>query len=160
MVERVGLTLGEAAKQAGISKTTLHRAIRNGKISAEKIEVSGEYRVDPAELARVYPRAQVEHPGTGSVERPVTGGETLRVKRLEEMIGWLSETVSNLRADKEDLRRDKDRLLALVEEQAAQIKLLTPPATPAAAPEPVSEPLAPETPQDRRGWLARLLGGD
>ena len=37
-----------------MSKTTIQRAIRSGKASAEKT-VNGAGRIDPAELHRVYP---------------------------------------------------------------------------------------------------------
>jgi len=48
------LTLGQAAKEAGISKPSLSVAIKKGRLSALKNE-SGTYEIDPAELFRVYP---------------------------------------------------------------------------------------------------------
>jgi predicted site-specific integrase-resolvase len=47
-------TLGDAAKAVGKSKTTLHRAIKSGRISAKKSE-DGSYSIDPSELHRVFP---------------------------------------------------------------------------------------------------------
>jgi hypothetical protein len=47
------LTLGQAAKLAGKSKSTLTRAIRAGRLSAAHRDDSG-YQIDPAELCRVY----------------------------------------------------------------------------------------------------------
>jgi len=47
-------TLGKAAKTVGKSKTTLHRAIKSGRISAIKSE-DGSYSIDPSELHRVFP---------------------------------------------------------------------------------------------------------
>ena len=44
-------TLGEAAKQAGCSKSTISRAIKNGKLSANRLE-DESYAIDPAELER------------------------------------------------------------------------------------------------------------
>lgn len=44
-------TLGEAAKAIGLSKPTLSRAIKNGKLTAKKLE-DGSYRIDPSELER------------------------------------------------------------------------------------------------------------
>lgn len=43
----------EAAKNAGISKTTLLRHIENGKLSAGRNE-KGHWEIDPSEVARVY----------------------------------------------------------------------------------------------------------
>ena len=48
------LGLREAARQAGVNKTTVLRAIRGGRLSARKGE-GGGYVIDPAELFRVYP---------------------------------------------------------------------------------------------------------
>ena len=44
-------TLGEAAKAVGFSKPTLSRAIKNGKLSAKRLD-DGSYSIDPAELER------------------------------------------------------------------------------------------------------------
>lgn len=47
------LTLGQAAKLTGTSKTTITRAIKAGRMSATRRD-DGGYSIDPAELARVY----------------------------------------------------------------------------------------------------------
>ena len=49
-----GLSLREAAKQMNVSKSTILRAIRNGRLSAATTEYGG-YSIDPAELFRVRP---------------------------------------------------------------------------------------------------------
>ncbi|WP_310622445.1 MerR family transcriptional regulator [Flexibacterium corallicola] len=53
------LSLGQAAKEAGIAKSTLSRAIKEGKVSAEKLQ-NGSYKIDPAELFRAFPAKQSE----------------------------------------------------------------------------------------------------
>lgn len=47
------LTLTEATEQTGKSKSTLTRAIKSGKLSAQRNE-HGDYRVEPSELFRVF----------------------------------------------------------------------------------------------------------
>lgn len=47
-------TLGSAARAAGVSKSTINRAIKRGTISARSKE-GGVYEIDPAELHRVFP---------------------------------------------------------------------------------------------------------
>lgn len=47
-------SIGEAAKAVGLSKSTLSRAIKNGRISAVRRD-DGSYSIEPAELHRVYP---------------------------------------------------------------------------------------------------------
>ena len=70
------LTLGQAAKLASVGKTTLTRAIKSGRLSAERRE-DGSYRIDPAELSRAY-EISVETPetvtGTGDVVHRATVG--------------------------------------------------------------------------------------
>src|SRR3954463_10279495 len=48
------LGLREAAQQVGLHRSSLFRAIRAGRLSAERTE-GGDYLIDPAELFRVYP---------------------------------------------------------------------------------------------------------
>ena len=48
------LSLKQAAEAVGKGKSTLQRAIKAGKLSAQ-ISERGTYRIDPAELVRVYP---------------------------------------------------------------------------------------------------------
>ena len=45
------LTLGEAARQCGVSKATISKAIRTGKLSATRRE-DGSWSIDHSELAR------------------------------------------------------------------------------------------------------------
>src|SRR3954454_18576719 len=47
------LTAKQAADQVGKSKATILKAIKTGRMSANKAD-DGEWRIDPAELFRVY----------------------------------------------------------------------------------------------------------
>jgi excisionase family DNA binding protein len=46
-------SIGEAAKAVGVSKSTLSRAIKNGRISANRLD-DGSYSIEPVELHRIY----------------------------------------------------------------------------------------------------------
>ena len=46
------LTLGQAAKHTGVSKSYLSKLIRTGRITAER-QLNGEFRIDPSELDRI-----------------------------------------------------------------------------------------------------------
>ena len=46
------LTQAEAARAAGVSRTHILRAIKGGKLSAEKLD-DGSVRIDGSELLRV-----------------------------------------------------------------------------------------------------------
>lgn len=50
------MTLPAAAKAAGVSRTTIARKIKEGRLSATKDD-DGSQIIDPAELVRVYPAA-------------------------------------------------------------------------------------------------------
>ena len=71
----MGYTLGQAAKAVGMSKTSILRSIKAGRISAGRDEL-GQWAIEPCELHRVYPPL-TDDTGTGNrtEERGVTGGE-------------------------------------------------------------------------------------
>ena len=72
----MGYTLGQAAKAVGMSKTSILRSIKAGRISAGRDEF-GQWAIEPCELHRVYPAlTEVTVTGNGTGERAVTGGET------------------------------------------------------------------------------------
>ncbi|OCX60831.1 hypothetical protein BFP70_17275 [Thioclava sp. SK-1] len=101
-------TLGEAAKATGKSKATISKAIKSGRISAEKDE-SGTFRIDPSELHRVYPPT----PSTKQEETPnSTPANTQNYSEIKALQRLLEATQERL-ADKEDvisdLREDRDR---------------------------------------------------
>jgi len=51
------LTLGQAAKECGKTKSTLFEAIRSGRLSAVR-NGKNEWQIEPPELFRVYPQKQ------------------------------------------------------------------------------------------------------
>ena len=79
------LTLGEAARYCGVSKATISKAIRVGKLSATRRE-DGSWSIDSAELAR-YLEAYVDANGyrfrskTGDADRQLL--EKLRLVHRE-----------------------------------------------------------------------------
>lgn len=54
MIDGMSIPLSEAAKQVGKTKQTIIKAIRSGRISAEKNQ-TGEWRIEPVELFRLWP---------------------------------------------------------------------------------------------------------
>ncbi len=58
------ISLAEAGKLTGLHKVSILRAIRKGKITAEKDE-HGEWRIQPAELFRIYPPLPEQRNGNG-----------------------------------------------------------------------------------------------
>jgi hypothetical protein len=95
-------TLGQAAKAAEVSKTTIQRAIKSGRLSASRQE-DGSYIIDPAELHRAFPR---DGHADGEMKQSVTVNAT---GELRAEIAGLREQVALLKDERDDLREDRDR---------------------------------------------------
>lgn len=54
MEHPMSLSLGEAAKLAGVHKTTIARKVSEGVIAGKKLD-DGSYKIDRSSLAWVYP---------------------------------------------------------------------------------------------------------
>lgn len=116
------LTLGQAARLTGTSKTTLTRAIKGGRLSATRRD-DGGYQIDPAELARVYtvtPATPETGTATGDVVHRATvesdGGATpvtppdvaAKLAALDAEVKGLRDMLAEVRAHRDDLRSDRD----------------------------------------------------
>lgn len=102
------LTASQAAKETGKSIPTITRAIKSGKISAEKTEKGG-YLIDPSELFRVFKRVTDEANVTPTKLDRETPNETATLE-LEKRIRLLEETLSEVRADRDEWRDQAKRL--------------------------------------------------
>jgi hypothetical protein len=127
-------TLGTAAKAAGVSKSTVHRAIRTGKISARSKDGAG-YEIDPSEFHRIFPLVaqKLAEPGssqtgTGIIERSGTGPENgrnthetgvpspehfetaVKLARAEAELDALKQVIELERKRAEDARQRADEL--------------------------------------------------
>lgn len=101
-------TLGEAAKATGKSKATISKAIKSGRISAQKGE-TGTFHIDPSELHRVYPPAvsseQEETPAKTSTKTDNDGS----IKELQARLEAAQERLADKEGVIADLREDRDR---------------------------------------------------
>ena len=103
-------SIGEAAKAVGVSKSTLSRAIKNGRISATRLE-GGSYSIDPAELHRVYPpvaRATVADAKSDATRNPEENPSATGVLQAE--VDKLREQVAELREERNAWREQAQRL--------------------------------------------------
>ena len=121
-------TLGEAAKAVGFSKPTLSRAIKNGKLSAIRLD-DGSYSIDAAELER-WKDANGHR--NGAVKRiatpaktPETPSETsalqAEVEKLRAQVqsdqrerGFLEQRIEDLKERADRAERKEDQLHALL----------------------------------------------
>lgn len=121
----LGLTLGEAAKQTGKSKATLSRAIKNGRISAQKQD-DGSFSIEPSELFRVYkpmndetlatPKNTVSETTRNPTATPEKDIEIATLKAelqaAQDKIDDLKSLADDIRQDREEWRKQANRLLS------------------------------------------------
>ena len=164
------ISISDAARLTGKSRVTIHRHIEKGILSKEK-NGTGNSVLDLAELERVYGSLkQPDPPQNVSMIQPAAPNEN-RILQAENQS--LHERIADLEAERvrergqlaesiHDLRAERDRLLKLVDDQAATVKLLTDQrakvAEPASIVPPPPAPPAEKPPKGLRGWLHRLTG--
>jgi excisionase family DNA binding protein len=152
------VTLGEAARQSGISKSTLSRAIKDGKLSAVRSVDTGSYKIEQSELARYLEataviRATVEKPAeTGAATQATTPPERYATAALEAEIAGLKQVAELLREQLDDMKGQRDRW----QQQAERLALAAPKPEPAPSAshqltQPDAQP-APELSRLRRAW--------
>lgn len=134
---------GQAAKAAGVSTATITRAIKRGRISAAKDD-AGSWRIDPAELHRVFPPVAAQDDTEDSLKGDAT---LLQDGDLRREVAVLEERLRSAEA----LRVMADELRAAAEQDRdswrAQAERLT-----KALPAPTAEP---PQPKRRRWWRWR-----
>jgi predicted transcriptional regulator len=116
------MTLSEAARWAGVTRATIHKALKGGRLSGRKDD-SGEWRIDPSELERVYqPGKTVD----ALVDAPRDGVSNTDIAELiaakDREMGLLRELLAEIRAQRDDAVEQRDRAMELAE---AQTRLLT-----------------------------------
>lgn len=117
------LSLNKAAKEAGISKSTLSNALNNGRLTADKDE-RGRWKIDPAALFQAFPKTT---PNEHSV--PITNTEAntdLRIEIAElkatleaerKLTDSLSDQVGDLRARLDQENEERRKLTAMITDQ-------------------------------------------
>jgi len=165
------MKISDATDATGKSRTTLLRAIKNGKLSAKKDD-EGAWEIDAAELARVYEvRIPGEHGGVQNapVRTPVHGapstGQNARVDTLThtpsdtlaEANMWKGRyeeakiALDDMRTTTEDLRERLDRSEEKRDEVQTKLTAILTDQRPKIAPE---QPV--ERPRVRTGQLVAL----
>src|SRR5690349_5039183 len=111
-------TLGEASKATGMSKAALSRAIKNGTISAEK-QTDGSFKIDPAELHRVYPpvaEKQVNDAMRATLGNGHGNGELqAKLDAATQRLAELKDEIADMREDRDRWRSAAERLLLTVQ---------------------------------------------
>ena len=110
--ESTMLSLSGAAKTAGVSKSTIWRACKAGRVSFKRTD-TGEFQIDAAELHRVFPfhatgaNGKENHHATGLTQTE-TAIFDARITALRDMAEFMREHL-------EDVRKDRDAWRAQAE---------------------------------------------
>jgi Helix-turn-helix domain len=138
------MTLGQAAKHSGFSKPTLSRAIKNGKLSASRLE-DGSYAVDPAELERWMDSNGHRNTTLTRLATPDETPETpIDNRSLQVEVKMLREMLDNLNVERE---RERSQLSQQIDDLRRTAFLLADKSEKSA---PAASNLTAEGP--RRGW--------
>jgi excisionase family DNA binding protein len=97
------LTAKEAAEQTGNSKPAILKAIKSGRLSATKND-QGEWRIDPAELFRVYPE-------TDNNRKQVSARLSPENTAVHSEIHLLREQMERMDAERERERRQLENVI-------------------------------------------------
>ena len=114
------LTLGQAAKQVGKSKPTISKAIKDGKLSGEKID--GVYQIEVSELLRVYDAVSEATEEASAPPAPEASAVSEVEKRfLEEKVADLEARLTDMKDERDtaqkEAREDRARMIALLEDK-------------------------------------------
>lgn len=101
------LSLSAAAKDVGRSKSTLSRAIGQGRMSATRCD-DGSYQIDPAELYRVFPTPAPQPAALNTAQPALERDGTLRMQ-LE-----LAERERD--RERQERSRERDQMQATIDD--------------------------------------------
>lgn len=101
------LTLGQASRETGVHKSTISRAIQDGRLSANHNE-HGHYQIDPAELFRVFDPISIATPDNGESNptQPLSNSDATPAV-AQDMVPWL---VKRLESTEQELDSAKEQL--------------------------------------------------
>ena len=114
--------LKRASELTGKNQSTIHRAMKAGRLSYS-LSDSGERLLDTSELTRLFPVKS----GDDALRNDAATEQRndAQAADLLARLTFMQQQIDGLEADKADLRSERDRLLGVIETQAAQVKQLT-----------------------------------
>jgi hypothetical protein len=116
--------LSEAAKLTGRNQSTIHRAMKAGRISYA-INETGERRVDVAELERVFgikSHGNSAMPGNDAAALQSNDTQAGELAALQRLLDERERTIADLR---ESIREHRDDLRRAAEERRMLLAMLT-----------------------------------
>lgn len=114
------LSASQAAKETGKSVPTITRAIKSGKISADKTDTGG-FEIDPSELFRVFPRVTPVNdvtPNSLGHETHISGNVLqVEVEMLRQRLAEKDALILDLREDRDQWRQQAQKATHLLTDQ-------------------------------------------
>jgi hypothetical protein len=152
----MSLSPAEAAKHVGLTKQSVIKAIRSGRLSAIK-DASGGWSIEPVELFRVWPAVNQDR---GKVTPQVDAGlppeNNEVVTALKGQIELLKSQLDDVRVDRNHWRQIAERSLLTDQRPASERVQQDLPQSAEIAP--VAETTSPAQPQSDGGFWSRLFG--
>ena len=96
------LSLSEAGKLIGVSKSTIWRAIKTGKLSAAGKTDDGEFRIEPSELHRAFAETKRATAAASMVKGDAA--TAARLEGLEQMLAFAKEQLEKTEKDRDAWR--------------------------------------------------------
>lgn len=103
-------SVSRAARETGLSKSTISRAIKSGRISAAK-QHDGSYLIEPAELFRVYSRSVAQPPSDArhdALRNPHDEAPATTLNEVELLKLKLAMTEELLVQERENSKRQQE----------------------------------------------------
>ena len=113
-------TLKQASDATGRDKSTIQRAIKNGRISAN-VNDKGTYQIDPAELHRVFEPVACNTEDSVALQQDATGVQPQENAVVDEIVSENRE----LKARVELLREMVTDLRRLLDDECSERRKLT-----------------------------------
>jgi hypothetical protein len=102
--ESVTFNLVSASAATGVSRSTILRSIKAGRLSAERDATNG-WSIQPAELFRVFPALPLPQPADG---QPAAQQDDRLLDQLRTQVADLRTLLEQAHRREEDLREDRD----------------------------------------------------
>jgi chromosome segregation ATPase len=113
-------SLAQAATAVGRNRSSILRAIKAGKISAVRDDASGEWRIEPAELHRLYPITDELGDAQGNAQLRNDAAQ-VEIRELRARLADKDDVIADLRAQRDRaqaaLTAAQERITALLTDQ-------------------------------------------
>ena len=113
-------SLAQAATAVGRNRSSILRAIKAGKISAVRDDASGEWRIEPAELHRLYPVTDELGDAQGNAQLRNDAAQ-VEICELRARLADKDDVIADLRAQRDRaqaaLTAAQERITALLTDQ-------------------------------------------